>query len=324
MPRAGLAESTLEMLREFEDMEVRVQFAEFLSSMNASPYGLVDVSGADAAVAARYRNAVMRFAERNPIAAYPSIRAATDRKLVAETQIATLGGYMRRTCDQRVSAEVLASVNVAMGDAWVAREDYPHAQGAYLRALLHTPGDSAILYNLAACLEVEQDHARAIEVLRIAMAGEKPKAAQLARLAANYVKVDKPEAAKAFFEEALMVDPRYVPALVSAGALCGTMGDYKSAVSYLQRALAIDPRNGRGWMNLALGTRPRPWKPSRKGSPRTRRTRDSRKSKRPWWVAGSELRTLNAQRRTGNGEQHRRTKEWYERSTRNVQLSTLK
>ena len=248
----NLRPATLEMLREFEDMEVRVQFAEFLSSMNASPYGLVDVSGADAAVAARYRNAVMRFAERNPIAAYPSIRAATDRKLVAETQIATLGGYMRRTCDQRVSAEVLASVNVAMGDAWVAREDYPHAQGAYLRALLHTPGDSAILYNLAACLEVEQDHARAIEVLRIAMAGEKPKAAQLARLAANYVKVDKPEAAKAFFEEALMVDPRYVPALVSAGALCGTMGDYKSAVSYLQRALAIDPRNGRGWMNLAL------------------------------------------------------------------------
>ena len=58
-----------------------------------------------------------------------------------------------------------------------------------------------------------------------------------------YVALLKNNEAKSDFEKAIVFEPKNVDALVSLGAVCNKMGDYTSALGFLNRASHIDKRN---------------------------------------------------------------------------------
>jgi len=41
----------------------------------------------------------------------------------------------------------------------------------------------------------------------------------------------------------MATDPRYIPALTEKGDFLGKIGNYKLAIVYYEKALAIDPKN---------------------------------------------------------------------------------
>ena len=73
----------------------------------------------------------------------------------------------------------------------------------------------------------------------------------MTRLALNLLKQDNREDALNWIEKALNLDRRYVPALVAAGMIHGTGGDYEHAIAYSKKALEIDPGAINAYQNLA-------------------------------------------------------------------------
>lgn len=69
-------------------------------------------------------------------------------------------------------------------------------------------------------------------------------------LANWYVEAGDEEKAKASFERALELNPKFVEALVNLGGLYSDMGKQDDAVTYFQKALALDPTDCKARSNL--------------------------------------------------------------------------
>jgi protein O-mannosyl-transferase len=78
------------------------------------------------------------------------------------------------------------------------------------------------------------------------------KAVDFCRTGEMHVARNQLRDAEVFLWQALQINPGYAPALVDMGSLKAEQGDYASAAGYLDRALAIDPRNAPAHHNLAL------------------------------------------------------------------------
>ena len=79
------------------------------------------------------------------------------------------------------------------------------------------------------------------ELLRMAAKHERVTANSLAAVAKMQAMSNQPEAAQASLAKALQLDPKSRDALLIAARLAGAKGDWKSAISYLQRAQKTGP-----------------------------------------------------------------------------------
>jgi len=69
-------------------------------------------------------------------------------------------------------------------------------------------------------------------------------------LANWYVEAGEEEKAKASFERALELNPKFIEALVNLGGLYSDMGQNDEAITYFQKALALDPTDCKARSNL--------------------------------------------------------------------------
>lgn len=69
-------------------------------------------------------------------------------------------------------------------------------------------------------------------------------------LANAYVAAGDEENAKASFEEALLLNPKYLEALVNLGGLYADLEQHEDAIEYFERALALNPDDCKARSNL--------------------------------------------------------------------------
>ena len=67
-----------------------------------------------------------------------------------------------------------------------------------------------------------------------------------------YIALLKNNEAKSDFEKAIVFEPKNVDALVSLGAVCNKMGDFTSALGFLNRASHVDKRNSTAYSEKVL------------------------------------------------------------------------
>lgn len=236
----------------FTNVEYQVAFAEFMASMNSTPFGLVDMSRANETQADRYHSAVERYSRIHAIPDYDIIRDAEDRRICATVQKELFLKYLASATERTVSQERLGATYLMLGHAYTALRDYEQAILAYQESLTHLPRYGDTLTSLAACLETAGRHERAIEILTTIAEVQPGSARTIARIGANHLKLGHSAEALSFFMKALEIDPAFGPALQAVGAIYGTMGDYPRAIDYSRRAIESAPGVIRPYQNIVI------------------------------------------------------------------------
>ncbi|MBN1224387.1 MAG: tetratricopeptide repeat protein, partial [Candidatus Aminicenantes bacterium] len=126
---------------------------------------------------------------------------------------------------------------------YVFEEDYERAEKSYKELLRLNPDAPWHYVNLALLYEKMERLDDAIQLMEQARKKFPDSIVILSRLSLFYLKKKKPEAALNASQAVLRIDPKHFEALyISADAL-GDMKKWSEALTYVQRALEIEPEN---------------------------------------------------------------------------------
>ena len=238
------------LLAQFTDVDKQLALADFMASLNVAPFGLVRLEDADPSQMAKYRHILESFCRVNIIEDYSRL-SPVDRNICLPVQERTIRAHIDRLTATGAGNWSLAAAYFDLAGIYAAGKDYRRAVAGYRQGLHYLPDHQTALSNLAACYEHLQAHDQAVDTLR-RLITLRPRSAELmTRLALNLLKQDNREDALNWIEKALNLDRRYVPALVAAGMIHGTGGDYEHAIAYSKKALEIDPGAINAYQNLA-------------------------------------------------------------------------
>ncbi|MEI6970298.1 MAG: fused MFS/spermidine synthase [bacterium] len=251
LEREDISPSTQATVQIFTNSEQQVEFAEFMASMNAPPFGLLEKKRANDEQLRRYRRAVERYSRLNLMPDYTIISDPDDRRICATVQSDLLAKHLAGQ-STNMSAARLHDTYIFLGNTYVILQDYQKAATAFQNALAHLPRQAETLRSLAACLEATGSHSRAIEILDRLCEIQPGNARTLSRLGANHLKLGNTEQALSYFKKALALDPAFGPALQAVGAIHGDKGDYATAIEYSKRAIEAVPDNIRPYQNVVI------------------------------------------------------------------------
>ena len=238
------------LLAQFADVDKQLVLADFMASLNVPPFGLVRLEDADPSQTTRYSRILERFCSVNMIEDYSRL-SPLERHICLPVQERLVLAHIDRLTGLKAGNWPLAAACFDLAGIYAAGNDYCRAVTAYVRGLHYLPDHPTALSNLAACYEHLQDYDQAVDTLR-RLITLRPRSAELmTRLAANYLKQGNLEDALKWIENTLIQDACYVPALVAAGMIHGTRGDYEQAIAYSKKAMDIEPGEINAYQNLA-------------------------------------------------------------------------
>ncbi len=238
-------------LSQFSNINHQIAFADFMASLNIAPFGLVRLDEADPSQTNRYRQIVESYCRVNLIEDYSRL-GPLDRDICLPVQKQCILARIDQLTGKDGQNWLLGAAYFDLAGIYAAGQDFPSAISYYRQGLTLLPDHQMALSNLAACYEQLQAYDKAIDILH-RLASIQPGSAKLmTRLAANHLKRGNQVDALRYIEEALRYNKRYVPALVTAGMIYGTKGDFTRAVSYSQKALVIDPESVNAYQNIAV------------------------------------------------------------------------
>lgn len=239
-------------LRDFSDTKVRIDFADFMASMNVFPFNLVNAPGIEGPLPDRLNNIYRRYSAQNVVTDYDRIVDTRSRNLCLSVQQGILESRRKHLRTRSAQSHVIARISFALGDVHRAYGDYNKAAQLYSEALKYMPQFRLALKNLAASYERLGQFGRATRVVDRLLSQTPSSHSLLTRKAANQLKTGDREAALKNLEKALSNRPDYVPALVAASGIHGMLENYQISVDYGYRALEHDPTSLRAYRNLIV------------------------------------------------------------------------
>lgn len=130
--------------------------------------------------------------------------------------------------------------------------DIPQATAAFNAALWAAPKDSGIWTAVARFRRVTGELAGAIEAADKAVAFD-PNNAEALELRGELTRSQYGlAAALPWFDRALQIDPKYLPAMVERAATLGDLGRASEMLAAARAILAIDPKNPNAWLLQAV------------------------------------------------------------------------
>ena len=140
-------------------------------------------------------------------------------------------------------------VNLQLARLYARKGETANAERYFNGAVFGDWPDNADDNRRAASLELihyylDRGDTGHVESQLILLSGNLPEDPQLHTRVANlYTRVGDDQRALGQFREALVLDPGYVPAIEGAGEAAFRVGDFRTAQSYLTRAIRLDPSN---------------------------------------------------------------------------------
>lgn len=134
-----------------------------------------------------------------------------------------------------------------LGVAYSKLDLYEKAILAFDYALAIEDNAPSALYGKAQCLLSLSRHAEALEVLLILGEEEQPDAGTQYMLGECYENLQRWEEAEQAYDSALRLDDSYTDPYVGKAAVCEHKNDIVGAMSYLRKAIAIEPHNADLW-----------------------------------------------------------------------------
>jgi spermidine synthase len=239
------------LLSPFDSVSNQLAFADFMASVNVAPFGLVRPGDASSSQMEQYRHIVESYCRVNMVEDYSRL-TPSDQAICLPVQERLILAHIEQLTAAGAGSWSIGCAFFDLAGIYVAGHDYQTAIACYQQGLVHLPDHQTGLLNLAACYERLQEYDKAVDVLR-RLTSIRPRSARLMTLlAANYLKLGNQDEALRCLDEALRHDGNHVPALVAAGMIHGTKGDYARAISYSRKALKINPGAVNAYQNLAI------------------------------------------------------------------------
>ncbi len=152
------------------------------------------------------------------------------------------------------------SAHINLGGAYMAREEYDRAEGAFRRAVAITPDEALPYYALGrlAYRRREYDQARLLFLKTASMAPDYAETYRMLGIIA--IKQNRDEEAAVFLQRALRLDPRDAAAQAHLGLVAQRAGDDTAALRWYRDSLAVDPAQSLARNNLGtLYLKQRQW-----------------------------------------------------------------
>ena len=234
----------------FAEVDKQLLFADFMASLNVAPFGLVRLGDAGPSQTAEYSRILESFCSVNIIEDYSRL-SGFERRICLPVQERLILARIKRLTAAGAGKWPLAAAYFDLAGIYAAGNNFQDAATSYDRGLVYLPDHQMALSNLAACYEHMQMYDKAVDTLNRLDTIRPRSAVLMTRLAANHLKLGDRDKALECITAALGRDKHYVPALVAAGMIYGTAGDYEQAIDYSRKALAIDPGEINAYRNLA-------------------------------------------------------------------------
>jgi len=254
MARARLSSYMTTALEKLTHPSLRLDFMEFMASMNIEPFGLAGLpADADQELLSRHRAIMEQYAAKSIGHGYDRIIGGqTERDIVLATHEPLISDHISNLTESRSSPKALALAYFDLGKVHSAREEWSDAAAAFQRSVVLFPHNTAVLAKLAATHDRLGDYGGAAQVYE-RFAELRPRSGHVvARLATAHLRMGNQGLSRALFERALELDPDCAPALTAIGSMKLNERDNRSAIQMLERAIRQDATLMRAHQNLAL------------------------------------------------------------------------
>jgi tetratricopeptide (TPR) repeat protein len=144
--------------------------------------------------------------------------------------------------DRSTPPAVLGDAYGQLGLILMAAEYYDTAESCYQNARALVPDDARWPYYLGHLHRIQGEAGKAVEFFARALELRPGDTPALIWLGEMYLDQNQPDRAQPLFLQALSQDSSSAAALAGAGRAALAKHDYKRAIDYLERALAVEPR----------------------------------------------------------------------------------
>ena len=247
-----LSDATLAAQADFTNVKKQLAFADFMASLNVTPFGLVDLSRASGEQTRQYRDIIAQYSLQNIPANYEMIKYPEDLALCLDLNERQIQQYLSVRHERKLSNREMAQAWRDLANIQMAKQDFTGAIASYQDSVKYGPESLGTLFNLGVAYERAGQYRDALATFSAFRARNPGSVSVLLRIGANQLRLDMQDAALDTFGRALVLDKSNATALVAAGAIYGTKGDFQRAVEYSRRAIEVSPDSVKAYQNLAI------------------------------------------------------------------------
>ena len=249
---AQVSGAVRDVIKQLSDPARRLDFAEFMASMNVEPFGLSGLpSDVPQELSDRSIGIVERYSALNRTA-YGRIMDEEERDICLSVHEDRMTRRLASAVQNRAQPHVLAVIHFDLGNVHAARAEWVPAITHFRQAGLLFEDYTPALKNLARCHEKAQDYSAAAQIYERLVQCEPGNPMLWAKLATAHLHLESPIKARLLFQKALQLDPEFAPALLAIGSLELQAGNLSHAITLLRDAIREDPRSIRAHQNISI------------------------------------------------------------------------
>jgi spermidine synthase len=230
----------------------RLDFAEFMASVNVEPFGLAGLQkDAKPKYQERADAIIEAYASAN-LAVYGRILDEREKAVCMQVHESMINNYLQKATRTRAPLQHIGLAHFDLGNICASRHSWDAAIDCFTRASLLMPTHEPALKNLARCYERKRDYETVAPIYERLIELDPRSPRLFAKLATAHLHIGSLSYARTLFEQALQMDAAYAPALTAIGSLDLRDGRVQQAISSLQAALDADPQTLRAYQNLIV------------------------------------------------------------------------
>lgn len=233
-------ENMLTRWRGMDRPGLRLALAEYLASVNTSPFGVVSHLSLTTIQQKHHAKIISEYCRSNTVY-YHEIRDRVELAICCKVQEEHFKSYLQTLLQRGASEDRLARVYAQMGELHRASGRYDDAIESYRQVLRYAPDDSNTLLRIAAVRARMGRYSDAIIVLKELLIKTPDSVPLLSRLGVYYMKLGKNDLAEDYCRKALKIKGSHASTLYCLGHIYSIKGDYQRAVEYVARSIALNP-----------------------------------------------------------------------------------
>jgi len=201
--RSRIKPSTRSMLQRFDQTDKKLDFAEFVASLNNPPFNLVRFSDLNEMQKQRYLSIEKTFCENN-LYPYPLINDSVSLNLCMDVHETKISGHLEKMLATNPGSKAIGWIHFDLAKVYSYKKEFGKAIRHFNQALVYLPDDFNVLIFLAYTYQDVRDYSNAIAMFQKLLKGYPNAHDVQVDISECYLRNNELLSAKTYIEKAML------------------------------------------------------------------------------------------------------------------------